>query len=108
MKEPNKADWDIMFFCVLKCCLSCTNQIVKKQNAGYKLISKEDCIELIEDYARNSATEIMARYKKPKGYRIKYLATVCRNQCFHNIERENEKINRNAVHSNTIGIYKGE
>ena len=74
--------------------------MMKKKIAFIKKTDKEDLSALIEDYARNSATEIMARYRKPKGYKIKYIATVCRNQCFHNIENEKERQNRQNARFN--------
>lgn len=96
LKTQSEQAWETMWFCVLKCCTSNAVKIVKARQKAYNVGSGE-FVEFCDEIAIQSAADIMARYKKPKGYKIQYIATVCRNQCFYRCDREGNNIIRQSL-----------
>ena len=77
--------WDKMFLCVMKCCEVQTRKIMGNKGGD------------ILDYSMQATVNIMNRYKKPKGYKIDYLVTVCRNECFSLTQKAKEKFYRSIL-----------
>ena len=85
LNTHNPKSWDKMFVCVMKCC-----EVQVRKIMGSKC---EDNL----DYSMQATVNIMNRYKKPKGYKIDYLVTVCRNECFSLTQKAKEKFYRSIL-----------
>jgi len=89
LRTQDAKAWETMFFCVRQYCEVSAFYIT---NGTF---SRSD----VKDYALKACVNIMARYRKPKGYFIRYLPTVCRNECVSQIYRAQEKFERSAVNT---------
>ena len=67
LKDGNKKAWDKMFIIINNAIISA----LKKQLFNIKRTD-------INDLALDAACQVMSRYEKPEGYKVKYLLTVAR------------------------------
>lgn len=97
--KEDKDSWDRMFIIVYKVMISS----IKKK---LKNIKRAD----IDELALDGTISILARYKKPKGYYIQYLLTVCRDMAFYQLYNEQrEREDKELSYEDWIEFnYKGE
>lgn len=96
LQHHDKASWDVMFLCVYKACGVALKKYIQSNNLPH--LYKDEF-----HYRQIDATNaIMTRYLKPKGYKIKYIATVARNSAFDIMTRrktrETEELEKVTVH----------